>query len=159
MNSRTLATLEQLKAVDWFSSVGLRDSDAVIVLNTWEEANGSCSGADWVALCNEAANHYRTRVAERSPDRLARWNELAREVKAITVPMVIAKTQQLVQEGKLLARSVDSIQWDVLHVGMEAEYADVFPPGFFASQAFWYLKGHLPCGWSGEFPRGKLVVF
>jgi hypothetical protein len=51
------------------------------------------------------------------------------------------------------------VQWDILHVCMEAEYADVYPPGFYASQAYWYVKGHYPCGWQGEFPKGKLIIY
>jgi hypothetical protein len=42
---------------------------------------------------------------------------------------------------------------------MEAEYADVCPPGFFTSIAHWYLNGHFPCGWWGAFPQGKLVIY
>jgi len=52
------------------------------------------------------------------------------------------------------------VQWEILGVCMEAEYADVYPPGFYASQAYWYVKGHFPCGWEGgEFPKGKLIIY
>lgn len=52
-----------------------------------------------------------------------------------------------------------TVQWDVLHLAAEAAFADVCPPGFYASQAYWYVKGHFPCGWQGDFPDGKLVIF
>jgi len=51
------------------------------------------------------------------------------------------------------------VQWDILHVCMEAECADVFPAAYYASQAYWYVKGHFPCGWEGEFPKGKLIIY
>jgi hypothetical protein len=53
----------------------------------------------------------------------------------------------------------DTVQWDILHLCMEAEYADVYPPGFYASQAYWYANGHFPCGWHGQFPEGTLIVY
>ena len=53
----------------------------------------------------------------------------------------------------------DTVQWDILGVCMEAEYADIFQPGFYASQAYWYINGHFPCGWEGKFPNGKLIVY
>jgi hypothetical protein len=53
----------------------------------------------------------------------------------------------------------DAVQWDILNVCMEAEYADIYPPGFYASQAYWYVKGHFPCGWQGNFPEGKLIMY
>ncbi len=37
--------------------------------------------------------------------------------------------------------------------------ADVYPPGFYASQAYWYASGHFPCGWRGKVPQGKLIVY
>ena len=61
--------------------------------------------------------------------------------------------------GTSCQKSLSAVQWDILHVCMEAEYADVYPPGFYASQAYWYVKGHFPCGWQGEFPNGKLIVY
>lgn len=37
--------------------------------------------------------------------------------------------------------------------------SDLYPPGFFASNANWYVRGHFPCGWRGEFPKGQLVIY
>jgi len=61
--------------------------------------------------------------------------------------------------NKLPKSFEDTVQWDILHLAIESEYSDIFPPGFYASQAYWYLKGHFPCGWEGNFPKGKLVVY
>jgi hypothetical protein len=38
-------------------------------------------------------------------------------------------------------------------------YVDLYPPSFFASNAYWYVMGHFPCGWRGEFPKGQLVIY
>jgi hypothetical protein len=65
----------------------------------------------------------------------------------------------VVAEHDLPKVFLDTVDWDILNLCMEAEYADVYPPGFYASQAYWYLKGHFPCGWQGAFPKGKLVIY
>jgi hypothetical protein len=75
------------------------------------------------------------------------------------VPLVLRKTKAVVEANHLPRGFVDTVQWDILRLCMEAEYADVFPPGFYASQAYWYMQGHFPCGWEGEFPQGRLTVF
>lgn len=159
MHARTLATLDDLRRVTWFSSVGVRDSDGVVVLASWEEAIASCAANEWENLLLEAANQYRTRLAERAPNEFSGWNARVERVKALTVPLVEEKTKDVVQAHSLPRVFVDTVQWDVLHLCMEAEYADVFPPGFFASQAFWYVRGHFPCGWEGAFPEGRLIVY
>jgi hypothetical protein len=159
MHPRTIATLAEIEGVKWFSNVGRRDSDRVAFLATWQEAVASCASEPWEELTQEAANQYTSRLAERDTERFNKWNEIVKEVKKLTVPLVLLKTEEVVQANKLPRVFVDTVQWDILHMCMEAEYADVFPPGFYASQAHWYLRGHFPCGWQGDFPQGRLIVF
>jgi hypothetical protein len=159
MHPRTKATIEQLKQAQWFRCVGVRDTDAAEVLSSWYEAVESCSSPEWEDLCMEAANQYRARLAERSPKLFRRWNDIVAELKPVTQALVLEKTGTVIQENDLPKTFLDTVDWDILNMCMEAEYADVYPPGFFASQAYWYVKGHFPCGWRGEFPKGYLVVY
>lgn len=159
MRAQTTATLLQLEEANWFSAIGATDSRAVIAVASWDEAIRHCSSIDWGNLCLEAANQFRARVGEKAPERLAQWNEVARTVKRHSVPLVKRKIVEVVISNSLPQSFEDSVQWDILNVCMEAEYADIYPPGFYASQAYWYVKGHFPCGWKGDFPKGALVIY
>ena len=159
MHPRTIATLEQLEKANWFSRVGTTDTTAAIVLSSWKEATDHCGSNDWQNLCLEAANQLRERILERSKERFLKWNEIAIEVKKIAEPFVRRKIEPVVRQYNLPLVFEHSVQWDIIHVCMEAEYADVFPPAYYASQAYWYTKGHFPCGWEGKFPEGKLIIF
>jgi hypothetical protein len=118
-----------------------------------------CASTDWQALLVEAANRYSEAVAKRSPEAFANWNAIADELRPLVVELVREKTAEVTKRNDLPRLFEQTIQWDTLHLLMESEYADVYPPGFFASQAFWYTEGHFPCGWKGDFPEGQLVVF
>ena len=159
MHQRTSATLEELKGLVWFRSVGVRDVETPEILSSWHEAIESCASIEWENLRLEAANQYCERLAERSPERFNQWNDIVLSLKPITRALVSEKTRQVIEENDLPKVFLDTVNWDILHLCMEAEYADVYPPGFFASQSFWYAKGHFPCGWKGEFPKGKLVIY
>jgi hypothetical protein len=159
MHARTAATLDQLEKANWFSCVGVKDTARVIVLSSWQEAIKHCGSIEWENLCMEAVNQYCGRLVERSKERFNQWNDIAIELRKETEPFVRRKIQAVVLENKLPQVFENMIQWDILHVCMEAEYADVFQPGFYASQAYWYVKGHYPCGWEGEFPKGKLIIY
>ncbi len=159
LHTRTTATLEQLGAAHWFRAVGTRDTEAAIVLSSWDEAIESCSSLEWENLLLEAANRYRAQVAKRDPNRFQEWNARVDELKPLTIALVSTKTRAVVEENDLPRAFTDTVQWDILHLCLEAEYADVYSPGFFASQAYWYLHGHFPCGWRGNFPTGTLVIF
>jgi hypothetical protein len=159
LSLRTMATIQQLDESAWFSQVGRRDSDYPIVLGSWEEAIESCQSGEWDGLCLEAANQYRMRILERSRERFEAWNTVIVELKRHTVPLVERKTREAVKDERLIKQFIGNVQWDILHLCAEAEYADVFPAGFYASQAYWYVKGHFPCGWQGVFPEGRLIIY
>jgi hypothetical protein len=160
MHPRTRATLDELENATWFSRVGVHDTKTAIVLPSWQEAIRHCSSPDWQNLCLEASNRYRERLVERSKERFAQWNGIAVELKKTTIPFVRGKIEKAVRENALPKAFEDMVQWDILGVCMEAEYADVFPPGFYAAHAFWYVKGHFPCGWQGgKFPEGTLLIY
>ena len=160
MHPRTTATLEKLEKADWFAHVGEKDTtDSIIVLSSWQEAIQHCSSVEWENLLLEADNQYRERLLERSKERFNEWNAVTVELKAVTIPFVQRKIEVFVREHSLPKVFEDIVQWDILGVCTEAEFADVYPPGFYASQAYWYVKGHFPCGWEGEFPKGKLIIY
>ena len=159
MHPRTIATLEQLEKAEWFSRVGVRNTTNAIVLSSWVEAVDHCASNDWMNLNIEAANQLRERILERSRDRFVQWNDIVIELKKTTEPFVARKISGVVRENNLPPIFEHSVQWDILHVCMESEYADVFPPAYYASQAYWYTVGHFPCGWEGAFPKGKLIIY
>jgi len=159
MNPRTKATLRQLEEAEWFSKVGQCDTQVAIVLSSWEQAIQSCSSPSWENLCLEGTNSYCERLLEKSPARFNQWNEVVALVKPYSDALVQNKIASVVQENNLPKVFENTVRWDMLHVLIEAEYADVYPPGFYASQAYWYVKGHFPCGWDGIFPDGKLIIF
>jgi len=160
MHPRTKATLEEAEQAQWFSCVGVRDTKVAEVLSSWEEAIESCSSYAWEDLCLEATNQYRERLIERSRERFRQWNDIVRAVKPFAESLARQKTAGVLAEFKLPKVFLDRVRWDMLHLLMESEYADVYPPGFYGAQAFWYVKGHFPCGWrDGRFPKGKLVIY
>lgn len=65
----------------------------------------------------------------------------------------ILKSQKVSQATSI------AIKLDVLGACMENEYADLIPPKLFKDRIDWYLAGHFPCGWEGDFPEGSLIVF
>ncbi len=159
MHPRTISTLHELEKADWFSHVGEKDAAAATVLSSWGEAGEHCASLEWQNLCLEALNQYRERLLERSKEKFQKWNEIVAQVKLTTIPFVRRKIQPIVSAHNLPRDFEGMVQWDVLGVCMESEYAEVYPPGFYASQAYWYVRGHFPCGWEGNFPQGRLIIY
>ena len=159
MHPRTKATLSELEQSDWFASVGVKDTKAAIVLGSWKQAIKHCASVSWQDLCLMAHNHLMARVSEKSVKRARKWNSIVRALKKHTMPLVRRKTEAVTKAHRLPRVFEDMVQWDILGVCIEAEYADLVPPAWSASQAYWYVKGHFPCGWKGNFPKGKLISY
>jgi len=150
-----------LQEADWLAHTGKQDSDLslALVLSSWDEAIESIRFSGWEQLCLEASNQYRERLLERSVERFRKWNEIVEMLKPTTIPFVKRKISPFVEAFNLPKVFEDQVQWDILGVCLEAEYADVFPPSFYTAVAFYYTKGHFPCGWEGEFPKGRPIIF
>jgi hypothetical protein len=159
MQPGTIATLDHLQRVSWFSRVGTKDGSNVANVTSWPEAIEQCSSFDWEDMRLEALNRYRVCIAERAMARLNLWSATLREVKKITGPLVEAKTATLARDYALPEIFGILVRGDITLLCMESEYADVCPPGFYTSLGQWYLNGHFPCGWWGVFPAGKLVIY
>ncbi len=159
MNERVKATLAELEQVTWFYAVGHHDTEQAIILTSWQEAVASCNSQEWDDLLLEAANRYRSSLLRLSRSHFVKWNTVVEDLKKYTEPLVKRKMDEAVSSLGVPKDIESTVQWDVLHLAVEAAFADVCPPGFYASQAFWYVKGHFPCGWQGNFPEGKLVIF
>ena len=160
MHPRTQATLDKLQQSEWFRNVGVRDAESADVLSSWQDAIESCGSVEWEELCQQAVDQYCARIQERSSAEYERWNEAVIAIKPTSQALVAEKTRDLISKEGLPKVFLDTVDWDILHICMEAEFSDVYPPGFYASQAYWYVKGHFPCGWRGSFPSGgKLIIY
>jgi hypothetical protein len=159
MHSRTIAMLDRLEKASWFSRVGVNEGSGAIFVRSWPDAIEHCDSSAWEDLQGEALNQYCEFIAHHSKERFQLWNGLVGEVKKIARPLVDRKITAAVRENNLPRIFSVQVNYDITGACMEAEYADVCPPGFFTSIAHWYLNGHFPCGWWGAFPQGKFVIY
>jgi len=159
MQPATIGTIKELDNAAWFSRVGIKDTTVAMVLSSWQEAIESAASDEWEDLRLDAANQLSRRILERSRERFRRWNEIALEVKNAIEPSVMRKIEVVTREHNLPKAFGDHVRWDIMHLCMEAEYADLCPPAFYAGISYFYVNGHFPCGWSGEHPKGRLVIY
>ncbi len=159
MGLRTKAVLDRLGNIDWFSNIGVNDTEEADILNNWQDAIDSCASIEWENLCLEAANRLRISIRARSASELQKWNDIVIAIRPDVLALISEKTSLFVKENDLPKVFVDTVEWDVLHYCMEEEYATVIPPDFYAKQINWYMRGHFPCGWRGQFPAGRILIF
>jgi hypothetical protein len=163
MHQRTIATLKQLEDTTWFSQVGVQDAHNALILGSWMEALAHSTNLNWKNLRLQMGNNLSSRILKVSKERFRKWNEIVLELKQVTIPLVKERIESVVRENNLPKAFENAVQWDILHLCMESEYADICPPGFYAGLAYWYVKGHFPCGWDYNvlplLPKGRPIVY
>ena len=159
MNPAIIASMDDLYERDWFCNVGVKDGDDADFLASWPDAFASCASPAWENLRYHAANALGQALHERTPQRYARWNEIVEEVKPLVISLVHEKTEDVIARYSPPKVFLNTVRWDILHACMEIEYEDVVESTFFLRLAAWYAEGHFPCGWRGEFPKGRLIVY
>ena len=136
-----------IRLADWFSALGQPREGPFIIVGSWDEAIEGCGSPEWQDLILEATNRYREAVDRRNRERFQQWNSIVEDVRAMVLPLIERKVRPVSIANGLPKAVEDAVRWDLIHFGTECEFVDVFPPGFFAGQIYWYLQGRFPCGW------------
>lgn len=159
MNPRTTATIEELECANWFSAVGQFDLEHVKILSTWDEAIDVCVRTAWRDITFEAKNLLTERIFKAGRERFNDWNNILKAIEPNVKDLVRRKIGKVAHDYDLPELFTKCVEWDIRMLLMESEYSDVCQPGFFSALAFFYVKGHFPCGWEGQHPQGRLIVY
>ena len=163
MQPQTRATLAELQQADLLANAGQPiQISGIVVVTSWQEAMTLCTSKGWDNLRLEGENCLTVALFSRCRDRYSKtWNKTAIKLNQLLAPLLKNKFHGLARERHLPRKVRQIIHCDVRAICMEAEYSDVVPAGWYTKHLKpWYLRGHLPCGWTGEFLReGTVMVF
>jgi hypothetical protein len=159
MEDRTRAIIELLAVAEWFSSVGQPVSEVVTQVSSWSMAFELCDTLEWENTEIEARNELLS--AMHLHNKNLEWNPPFGEISSTTGPLVRQKLAQFSEQSNLqLPKTfVSSVRWSITTIAMSTEFSHIFTPTFYADLAYWYVKGHFPCGWDGDYPQGRLIIY
>lgn len=160
MRPETLTIIDDLRNTLLFRSVGEAVDDRnIIVVQSWPQAIKSAERLNWENIRIEWRNTLSGRLAVEFPARFDQWNEVTTELKRLLLPIVDEKIAALELDEKLRTKLLNNVRWDLLSLLQESEYSDLVTPQYYAALGVVYFDGHFPCGWQGDYPNGKFVVF
>lgn len=144
--------LETIKSASIFSQVGKELDMNYTRVNSWEYAYDFCCRQSSDEFSNESSNHLSRAVSNANPKRFDLWNDHVTRFKEVVCPITEKSIQNisLDEEKKKVIKA--SLQWDLLSILLESEYADIVFIRTYHAIASIYLKGHFVCGWDGEVP-------
>jgi hypothetical protein len=85
------------------------------------------------------------------------WNQTVVQIQGVLDPIIDKGLASL--EPTLAKKLRGCCRFDLLGACMEHEHSDVIAPALHTELGGWYLQGRFPCGWNGEYPQGRLIVY
>jgi hypothetical protein len=160
MNDQTQNKIKLLTDSDLFTHVGQKDVGDWKYAKSWMDAMAHSVSASWSNALIEGLNVLSDGVLSRSNEAYQHWHSFDTEIRPVVLDLAKEKTKLLMQSQGLPDTFMYTVFAGFLGIAMEAQYADLVGPGFYSTVVLdVFLKGHYPCGWKGEFPEGKLVVY
>jgi hypothetical protein len=87
------------------------------------------------------------------------WNPKVRLIKKEYIPAILKKIEEDNSKTTLTAKILDDIKANVVSILMADYYSEYYKSDFFDKLLNIYTSGHLPCGWHGSYPEGKIMIY
>jgi len=155
----------RLSEVRWFGANGqgpslLDVTPSVVWLSSWDEALKASELPEWEDATLEAQNQLTLWLHLNAHADYQTWNERARRLKTELLPGLSAAWAPHEAERAWSQSFKGSLEWNILGAAMENEYLETGHPAmFFLELLTIYEAGHVPCGWEGRWPDGRLLVY
>lgn len=159
--------VRRLGEIDWFRGCGTQPpSDLPFHVKPAPDAATaiqSALGSLWRDARTEAQGDLTAYLAKNHPEADCFWNELSTRARE----RIQGEVMPIVNEalGRISAESLwDVVLLDLNRIAIHSAYRKRFRrlPDFYERLLIVYERGHLPCGWVGDFdswPEGQLLVY
>lgn len=160
-SARSDLLYRQIEQADLFACVGGPLDGPFDRVASWNEAIENWKGFSYETARVEESNELSNQLPKAH---YQRWNIIGRAIIERFDPLVERKIKEAFRLGRipagLLPLKEKGLYADITFYAMECEYGEfVEPGGILCVKADLYLRGYFPCGWNGDYPQGRLVVF
>jgi hypothetical protein len=160
ISTKTIQLIEKLKGAPWFQQVGEPvEDESVLPIYTWREAMKLCLSLEWENTCLDAENGLSGILARDHRAQFQKWNMIVHAINERLQPTMEDVAREAIRQHELSGDFTQVLVSTTRMACVEMEYSKLLPPAFFSEIASWYLVGHLPCGLTGKYPDGILIVF
>jgi len=154
----------KIEKIKWFSNCGNELTEKInldiLYVNSWNDSQRYYQDCKWESTTLEASNTLTSFLHKRYPNRYTEWNLNVKKAKEILNQDLLPKLIEFRRDKSLEQLFIDCVLWDILAAYMEEIYKDCKDrPTFFLELFKVYEQGNFPCGWEGEWPLGRLIIY
>ena len=150
--------IDRLTKINWFFNLGVATTlPGVIQVQSLSLFIKGLNSDEWESATLEAGNEITGYLAKKHTNNYQYWNSLVKEAKKVVENDIIPK---IIFPESEKSSMIENLKWDLVNYLLEDAYGSLLrEPFFFDGLINVYEAGHMPCGWSGTWPAGKLVIY
>lgn len=150
--------IDRLNKINWFVNLGKATTLPVVLqAQSLSLFIKSLNSDEWESATLEAVNEITGDLAIKHTEKYQYWNSLVKEAKKVVEIDIIPEI--IFPESEKISM-IESLKWDLVNYLLEDAYSSLLrEPFFFNGLINVYEASHMPCGWSGIWPAGKLVIY
>lgn len=152
---------QELLTIDFFNQCGMPVNGLyefnVYVEKDFDKAIKSLSKTSWSNITLEEQNLLSAYLLKNHRDDYnKKWNQQAKINREKLIPPIVSK----LEEKNIRKEIIDDTKWLLMSTLMYNYYSKFGIESELLNQILCIWKsGHLPCGYSGKYPNGKLRVY
>lgn len=159
LNSFSKEAINRVRRIRFFENIGLPlTCSSVSVSESMEEAAGAVESVEWMNLRLRWGNFLTGELSLKCRQEFRQWNRIIDEVE-LQIPLGGVLPLPEGSRCDLPECVLKNLRWDIIEYVMERHFSPIREQCYFALLIQWYEAGRMPCGWNGEFPQGKLIVY
>lgn len=150
--------IDRLNKINWFVNLGMATTlPGVIQTKSLSLFIKGLKSDEWESSTLEAGNEITGFLAKKHTSKYQYWNSLVKDAKKVVENDIIPK---IIFPESEKGSMTENLKWDLVNYLLEDAYSSLLHEPFaFEGLINVYEAGHMPCGWSGTWPAGKLVIY
>lgn len=148
----------RLNNINWLVNFGVATTlPGVIQAQSLSLFIKELNSDEWEGTTLVVGNKITDYLAKKHTNKYQHWNSLVKEAKNVVGNDIIPK---IIFPESEKGSMTENLKWDLVNYLLEDAYSTFLQePFFFDGLINVYEAGHMPCGWSGTWPAGKLVIY
>lgn len=154
--------IKQVMECNWLKNCGKEGDFGFEVEYTKSQSKVKklINGIKWENICLEERGNFTAFLhINHNEDYNKFWREMVRKIKSEYISVISESLEVALQDNKDKDSIIIDIKSNLVILFMLNFYSEYYKSDFYDKMLEIYLSGHLPCGWSGNYPEGKFIVY
>ncbi len=156
--------INQLNECTWFSNCGkplvTNQYLNISFLENKKMIEECIQSIIWENVCLEEIGNITAFLSlNRRNEYRETWNVMTKTIRSEIIPILMPIIENKIEIADLPLSISDDVMFNILNIIMAYSCREIIRNEFFDELLYIYLSGHLPCGWEGDYPNGRLIVY